>query len=253
MKIFSTILLAGAVTAAFAAEPLLQVTIPRELTTNRYFKKQADGSLLCSRTCYAASRKKIPVDPTKKYRISCEAKGSGNIRIGVSPFTAEGTVATVAGLQPLTGTETVLIAPAAKGDKSFKVKDASKWNIKDARVVYDADMQGRDLPNYNFFGGRVKSISKDADGYLVTMTGAIGIDLPPGACVRQHREGRPAIFGSLRKLTSDWQTFEFILGPGITPDGKHGNKIYPNVTQIASWLSVPQGASIRNLQIEEIK
>ena len=147
----------------------------------------------------------------------------------------------------------LLMAAIAKSDKSFKVKDASKWAVKDARVVYDADMQGRDLPNYNFFGGRVKSVTKDADGYLVTMTGAIGIDLTPGACVRQHREGRPAIFGSLRKLTGDWQTFEFILGPGITPDGKHGNKIYPNVTQIASWLYVPQGASIRNLQIEEIK
>ena len=175
------------------------------------------------------------------------------VRIGVNPHTADGRPVSIAGLQAVDGTETTLIAPVKKTDKSFKVKDASKWSKSSARVVYDADFQKRDLPNFNFFGGRIKSIAKDADGYIITLTGQVGIDLTPGAVVRQHLEGRPAIFGNPIKLTGDWQMVKFTLGPGISPKGTHSNRVFPGVGQIALWLSVPKGAVIRNFQVVEVE
>ena len=76
----------------------------------------------------------VPVDPAKSYILSGEFRtvkepgtNSPAVFLGVISYDAQKRQIARSMVDAIEGTETELVAPAAKGDKTLIVKDASKW------------------------------------------------------------------------------------------------------------------------------
>ena len=249
MKLVSTIIVACSAAAAFAAEPLWKLNGIASVANKRVVAAESDGSLKAKFNCWIVGKTHVPVDSSKRYRISCEVKGAGQVRVGVTAFDKDKRPISIVSVLAVKGSETELTAPLKKGDTVIKVKDTSKWNPKiPTCIVFDADPSGemKDIPNIDLFPGRIKGITANE----ILLAAPSKIELPAGTVIRQHRDSRRAIFSRNQKISADWKTYQFIIIPGLTLDGSNSNKFYPGVAFVAPLVVTPKGALVRNLQIE---
>ena len=132
MKLLSALLAAGAVMSVCAAEPLWKQNGIGDLDkrSRKLVDPQMDGSLKTKFATWLIGKELIPATGEKAYRITCEVKGEGNIRVGVVAFDKDKKGISIVSIMAVKGTETELTAPLAKGDTVIKVKDTSKWTFK---------------------------------------------------------------------------------------------------------------------------
>jgi len=158
-------------------------------------------------------KKKIKVDPAKKYQMSVKVKQFGEkpayTRIGFIPYDAKGRIIDPKqGSNNTKGSLTTLAAAIAKGAKSLTVKDASKWKKGPHHfVAFNAKEDMSDIPNFNL-AGTITKIEKTGDVYTITFTKALEKAYSAETMVRQHRSGGTYIYtqgGNSPKAWADWK------------------------------------------------
>jgi len=156
-----------------------------------------------------SSKKKITIDPTKKYQVSVKVKQLNEkpsyIWVGFLPYTAKGRLI---GLQHggnnTKGSFTALTADVAKGAKTITVKDASKWQSGKYRfVAFNAKKDMSDIPNF-----ALSSMIGKIEGNTITLTRPLGKAYPAGTMVRQHRSGGTYIYTKSGKAPKAWTTWK---------------------------------------------
>lgn len=249
-----------AVSAVFA-EVLWEAKTIRDFENRRPVKAQSDGSFLVTKNAWLVGKKLFPADQAKRYRISCDiiamddSAAAAKIRVGVTPRDANKRGAAVSGVKPIIGSETEVVSPVAKADKVIKVKDASKWRKSPSRIVFDADPSGqmRDIPNFDFVAGRPVKIESKDGVWEITLNRSAGVDFAAGTVIRQHHDARNAIFSNGKKLSKEWKSYEFIIGPGVSKDGNQSNRLFSGVAFIAPMVTLPPNVMIRNYKFEVVE
>jgi hypothetical protein len=141
------------------------------------------------------SEQLFPYESGRSYRIMGDFKavpGSADnfMRIGIQPFDAEKNPLSYHFVNPLSGSDTVLLAEVREQDASILVEDASKWRVDKSDVfAFHTHPDGRDLPNRNIIRQAPVAIKQLDIGWQVTFAHPLGIALDKGVGVRMHRTG----------------------------------------------------------------
>ena len=139
----------------------------------------------------------IPVDGTKTYKYSGWFRNADDkkptLYFGLSPMTADKKEIKALQVCVMPGTETALAAPCKPEDTIIKIKDGSKWNIKDkySHIGFNADNSGeyKDLPNTNVAAPVIVKVEKKDNLWEVTLEQACGMTYAADINVRIHRDG----------------------------------------------------------------
>ena len=167
----------------------------------------------------------IPVDGTKTYKYSGWFRNADDkkptLYFGLSPMTADKKEIKALQVCVMPGTETALAAPCKPEDTIIKIKDGSKWNIKDkySHIGFNADNSGeyKDLPNTNVAAPVIVKVEKKDNLWEVTLEQACGMTYAADINVRIHRDGGYMYTGYIENFNSkDWKE--------ITADIKGTNK-----------------------------
>ena len=115
----------------------------------------------------------------------------------------------------LKGSETKLVKPAQKGEKSFIIADNPLWqNYKKYRLAaFNAQADMSDLPN-RFCEYYVSNVEKTSDGLQVTLSRPLSRNYPANMQVRLHGDAgwmrfNPSVIGASTqgvefKLAAEW-------------------------------------------------
>lgn len=195
MKLFSTL----AVTAFAAVSTALNAAEVIDLMSKDFWRSNANVQFtengISTKRVLLHSKKPITLDPTKKYTWTMTVGASDNekpslVLYGFSPATENGRAIAAVNIQTCAGTFTEVIEAAKKGDKTIKVKDASKWtNSASAAVAINAKEDYSDLPNFKVFISAVESKVKDGDAWVITFKKPLNMAIPAGTFIRQHMQG----------------------------------------------------------------
>jgi uncharacterized protein YqfB (UPF0267 family) len=156
-----------------------------------------------------SSKKKIEVDPAKKYQVSVKVKQINEkpsyIWVGFVPYTAKGRrIGNEHGNNNTKGSFTALTAAVAKGAKTITVKDASKWKSgKYYYVAFNAKEDMSDIPNFD-----LSSMISKVENNTITLTKTLKKAYPAGTMVRQHRSGGTYIYTKSGKAPKAWATWK---------------------------------------------
>lgn len=173
------------------------------------------------------SRQKIAVDPAKAYKLSARVsvdKTVSGLLIGLENMDKSGLTIFPQNIAACPGTETVLISPAARGDKVIKVKDASKWgNGKNKFAAFYADKDFKDLPNFSI-SPPISKITGTGDSWEIELTSPCNAAVPAGTPVRMHENANthPYCTAKAVNFTGD-KVFEGTIS-GITCEKNIDNK-----------------------------
>ncbi len=241
----------------FGGGVIFSSSTPKDFHQSKFVRLRKDGTLLLRRPDLRGV-KKIRVSPKKSYRVSCDIlllNGVvAEVRIGIVPY-LKNIPANASGILPVKGTETELLRPCKPEDKVIYLKDCSKWQQLASCIAFDVDPDGleRDIPNFDLLKGQAVKWTRSGDGWEVTMNQAVQSALEKGVCVRQHIYSDPAILSPVKKVSSAWQTIDFVIGPGIAAGAADTNKLFKGVTHAAFMLKCPAQVLVKNVKIEEVK
>ncbi len=204
----------------------------------------------------------IPVDTTKKYRLSGEFKlipGSqaNQIRFGIVPSSAQKRQIEARSIFINPGSETELASDCKADDTSITLKDMGNWKGENISLVaFNVKSDQSDLPNNNITP-TIKSIVKKDGVFEVSLTGKCGKNYPAGTMVREHFAGYSYFYagGVAVPLTADWKKTEAIIPAGEVAEASIkrwwvGTK-YASV--IIESKSTDAGIMFRNVKLEEIE
>ncbi len=160
----------------------------------------------------------IPVDVTKKYKISGCVKNTGkepcDFFLALAPFDKYKRPIKVEQIHIIYDSETVLAEACSAEDKILKVKDGSKWksggNLFLAACDVDDSGAYADLPHCTRTAGTVSSLQHKNGIWEVTLSGVCGKKFPAGTKVREHCYGDVYIYPVIIKglKTGDgWKDF----------------------------------------------
>ncbi len=132
----------------------------------------------------------LPVDPGKPWDFTASIAGkSGTLELYLFQYDARKQRVGAYNVNAVPATETALGAPVKRGDTSFTVADASKWDLKQGNiVVFDAKKDFSDLPNFQH-EYYVKKITPQGNAFLVEMSQGLFRDHAQGSLVRLHQDG----------------------------------------------------------------
>lgn len=160
------------------------------------------------------SEQLFPYDSGRSYRIMGEFKAvpesaDNFMRVGIQPFDAEKNPLSYHFVNPLSSSDTVLLAGVKESDASILVEDASKWRVDKSDVfAFYTHPEGRDLPNRNIVRQAPVSIKQLDVGWQVTFASPLGIALDKGVGVRMHRTGSAYYYAGYGS------TFQGLRDPG---------------------------------------
>ena len=157
-------------------------------------------------------KKKIKVDPAKKYVISVKLKQNGEkpLRawIGFVPTTEKGHFIRPQHVCNSNVSITTLAEDFAKGSKTIKVKNASKWEKgKHYYIAFNAKKDMSDMPNFAL-STMISKIEKTGDVYTITLTKPLQKAYPAGTQVRQHRSGGTYVYTKSGKAPQNWTVWK---------------------------------------------
>jgi hypothetical protein len=198
-------------------------------------------------------KKRITVDPEKKYKVSVKLKQLGEVPtqayIGFIPYDAKNrAIDPKHGSNNIKESMTTLAGAVAKGAKTVTVKDASKWKKGPHHyVAFNVKEDLSDIPNFKV-AGPITKIEKTGDVYTISLANAIGTTYPAEINVRQHRSGSTYIYTKTGKAPKEWKDWK-----GFTVQGK----ILRKATSIAPMIMVDArkedaGIAFTDFIVEEI-
>ena len=176
------------------------------------------------------SRKLIPVEPGRQYRLSGEFKGLGKERsilfFGLMTFDKNKQYIAPVNTNIVTGSATVLAKDCRKGDKLLILKSNSKWKAGDT-AVFNAKDDLSDLPNRELTG-RIRGVVRKDNGIMeVQLSAPVKKDWPSGTKMRTHCShfGEYLYCSAMgAKLPGQWKTFSRIVSPARL--GRMGRDIF---------------------------
>ena len=125
---------------------------------------------------------------------------------------------------PVSGTLTELAAPAKKGDRIIKLKDASKWQKRPSNIAFHAKADESDLPNRDL-SPYVTSVEQMDGVWEVTLRTALRKSYEAGTLCRQQ-SGSPFHYIRLgANLKDEWSTFSAVIPPSAIWRGAASMKI----------------------------
>jgi len=255
-------LFAAGILAAGAAE-LASISKAADLTVPK-FVTEADGVLSGKGNKYLFSKQMVKIDPAKKYQISGEfrtaAGPSGLVYLGFAPCDAKGNLIWPRAVNNVRNTETEIAEAAKKGDKTIKLKDASKWNkvTPYSWIVLGAKDDFSDMPNMNAVSTVPKSFKQDGDVWEVTLKAPLKADIAAGTKVRQQLDGASYMYSAGAFKPTDKWTARKGIASGIVKSGNPGNKFWPGTVSariVILVLNAKQDTvtEFRNIKVEEVK
>ena len=265
MKVFLAAAVSAAMAGSLFSAEALKPAEPADFTGwVRCIKKSGEGIRLNGN--YVAitiqSAKKINVDLKKKYRITCDYRiapgGKNGAKFYFAPvcYDKNGNVLNAAPQNCYPGTDTVLAAPAQKGDKTVTIKDGAKWVVQWGNIAFNTKPDFSDLPNNEY--AAFTAINKKGDVWELTLAKPLAKDYPAGTNVREQRNGASFRYMLGNVLpTAEWQQFSRVIsgGKGETEPG------YPFAWRIATAQAgiviftngKPADIEFRNISIVEEK
>ena len=209
------------------------------------------------------TKKLIPVDPSKKYRLSGEIKlpaGAAKTRfyIGFMLFDAKQRLIASSMVNAVPGSDTVLAAPVKKGDKIIRIADGSKWQSGSYyAVAFLSKPDYSDLPNFTA-GNSVLKVEKKDKFFEVTLEKPSPYNLDANTGLRQHRyTGTYLYLIANRAAGNTWQKFSGTIC-GVAKYGAVKDKWWAKTANAAILMICNIGAKegttlVRNITFEEVK
>lgn len=255
-------MIAGTALAATAAEPLIKIANAADFGEVKAGLKDGNGTVILSTRSTVCSKQIVPVDLSGTYQVSGQFRllpgsaGPGKIYFGVIPCDAKNAFINSNHVFSISETETVLTDPAKADDLSIKVKDASSWKAdgqKNAVFHVNADLS--DLPNRNV-SPLIEKIEKHNSCWEIVFKSRLGRDLPAGTTVRQHSNGRGAIYAGAdgSPVTGEWTTFSGKIS-GLSKSGNPADQWWAgtkNVRIIVVNASKNISIEFKDLQLTRI-
>ncbi|MBR2426468.1 MAG: hypothetical protein IKB16_06985 [Lentisphaeria bacterium] len=111
---------------------------------------------------------------------------------------------------PISGSDTVLLAPVKKGDRSILVKDASKWRYMGGTyAAFHGKADYSDLPNRDTSHAPIVHIEKENNGWRITFRHGMRKEYKAGTPVRQQGGGSAyVVVVANKKFPAGWNKLE---------------------------------------------
>ena len=176
--------------------------------------KDGDGSLVVSKRVMMSGAL-FEVDPAKTYTIKCstmaaDIKGNDKswVLLGFQVYDKDNKQIFCEHVNAFPNAISEVAEDAAKGAKTLKVKDASKFRkLASAILVRDAKEDFSDLPNRKIIGrGGIESITKQGDVWEITLVKPLLADVKAGTVVREHGGGGYLYTGGTKYVGDKWIT-----------------------------------------------
>ena len=205
---FKTTLIAGILaSASICAVSAADLFVPK--TTADFSKAGVTGKdgVYTSKGGFTLySTKTFKMDPAKKYKISADFKSisgtPGYVYIGFKPLDAKNRWIQSSSVCCIPQTMTELAAPAKKGDKVVKVKNAANWKPQTGHscIAFDARADFSDLPNFDFIYIPKNGVEKKGNVWEITLKTPLKKAYKAGTKVRQQTASSTFIYAALRKM-----------------------------------------------------
>ena len=229
------------------------------LTENPHSGKSCFKTLSSS----IASSELIPVDTTKTYKISGCFKSADdkktNLYLGLMPLDADKKHIQCFFVNASAGSESELAEPCKAEDSVLKVKDASKWTVKDKynRVAFETDNSGayKDLPNSKISSSIVK-VEQKGTAWEVTLEKPCGKAYPANCPVRIQRDGATFMYPvvNLNFQSPEWKEFSGQV-KGLAKSGTSGLQFWPGTKYVKVIILALNGGMFYfdDVKFEEVK
>lgn len=217
----------------------------------------------CFKTLSATvtSTELIPVDTAKAYKISGWFKNADEkkpyLYLGLMPLDADKKQIQPAFVNIVTGSDAVLAEACKAEDTVLKVKDASKWVIKDKynHVAFEADSSLNDLPNSKITSSIVKAEKKDAF-WEVTLEKPCGKAYPANTAIRLQKDGGTFMYPVLAAnfQSPDWKEFTAQI-KGVAKVGTPGIQFWAGTKYVKVIVLALNGGMLYydDVKFEEVK
>ena len=160
------------------------------------------------------SARKFPVKNGIVYRLSGEfraAPGStpAKFYFGFAPCCGKGRPINSPTVNLIPGSGTALLADVGKTDRIIRLAPAANWKTG-GFVVFHAEKDLSDLPNFHFSKGTVQSIARQGESMIVTLSRPVGLEAAKGTPVREHFPGGNYHYAGALNETAplQWTLFE---------------------------------------------
>ncbi len=246
-------MIAGSAVALGAAEPLLKAGTAADFRELKAELKDSGGAVVLAKRVTVTTKQAVPVDPSKSYQVSGQfrlspgTEGPGKIYFGAVSCDGKDVSINPNNVFVIPDTDTVLTVPAKAEELSIKVKDASAWKTDGHKyAAFYAKPDFSDLPNRTL-SSPIEKIVKQNGYWEITFKSSLGRNLPAGTAVRQHADGRGAVYAGAEgeAVTGEWKTFSGKIS-GLAKSGNPSEQWWPG-TKKARIIVV--GAS-KNTSIE---
>ncbi len=247
-----------ALVACGASAQTLDFNKPEDWSQNKGAFK--DGVLTYQDQWRITSSAMTKIEPTAQYTLSLEAKGPA---VSSKPLTMLGAFAVYDAdkkeIQPyevvyVKGTETELAAPAAVGDTTLRLKDASKWRKNIKTIAFNVKDDFSDLPNREVLVEGINEITAKDGAYELTLKTPMKKDWPAGTKVRQHIYSSP-LFVFRNPVSGEWTRMTGVVS-GVS-DGKnpnHTGKWWPGAVYFRPMILVSpktkDAVELKNIAVE---
>lgn len=205
----------------------------------------------------------IPVDTSKKYKISCWIRSVDDKKtffyMGLVPFDADKIQILPVSVNAVIGSEAELAEACKADDVVLKIKDASKWIVKDKfnHIAFETDNSGayEDIPNTKFTRSIVKVENKDGL-WEATLDEPCGNTYPANTSVRLQKDGPTYILPiiSANFSSSEWKEFSAEVN-GEAKYGSHGTQFWAKTKYVKIVILAQNGGMLYldDLKFEEVK
>lgn len=209
------------------------------------------------------SSESIPVDASKTYKISGWFKSFDDIKtnlyLGLIPLDANQKQIQCVHVNALSGTETELAEPCKPEDTVLKLKDASKWAIKDKynAVAFETDNSGtlNDLPNSKITSSITK-VEQKGTVWEVSLAKPCGKAYPANTPVRIQRYGETYMYSFYKAnfQSPEWMEVSALV-KGMSKSGLSGTQFWSGTKYVKILIMLSDDGILYfdDIKLEEVE
>lgn len=183
----------------------------------------------------------IPVDPESTYTLTCymrslDPKQPASGYMGLYMYDEKKRLIAYNKVAFYPGTDSELVALAAKGSKEIVIKKNTKYlKYKDWVVAFNAKKNYADQPNFDL-SPRGKDIIVDGDNLKLTLRFPLKKDYKAGTKIRLHSPwGAPFYWAAQGWMPGEWKKFSVTL-KGIANSGTPQDKFWSGTKYVKPFF-----------------
>jgi len=186
-------------------------------------------------------RRLIPIDPVKTYTLTCymrslDPKQPASGYMGLYMYDKNKRLIAYNKVAVYAGTESELVAPAAKGSKEIIIKKNDKClKIKNWLVAFNVQKNYADLPNFDL-SPRGKEMKVDGDKIKLTLRSPLKKDYKTGTKIRIHSPwSAPFYWAAQGWMPGEWKKFSVSM-KGIANHGVSNKKFWKGTKYVKPFI-----------------